>query len=181
MLYITAITTDSDDEDNLEDVPYIIETPEEYKALLKIIHTNEVSDTLENRENNRVLDQPAPKIHKSEVKLPRETRRILAQLRSNFSPFLQSYMQRINNNIEENVSDLCPKCAEEPHTTSHLFRCRENPTDLEPIALWEDPIQAAAFLELLLEETVNYENDDWITLFLQEGNQQQQQQHGVAI
>ena len=86
---------DSNDEENLE-VPYIIETTEQYKALLKVIHTNKVRDTLENRKTTKFWTTLPPKIHKSEMQLPRETRRTLAQLRSNYSPYLQSYMQRID-------------------------------------------------------------------------------------
>ena len=53
-----------------------------YRKLLKEIHTNEVSDALLSYDKSPVLDQRAPKIAKDEQKLPRSTRRTLAQLRS---------------------------------------------------------------------------------------------------
>ena len=42
---------------------------------------------------------------------------ILSQLRSGFSPFLNSYWHR----IDSKVSFLCPDCRMEEHTTFHLF------------------------------------------------------------
>ena len=45
-----------------------------YKSLLKQIHTNEVEDTIANFEDSAILNAPVPNIDKSEEKLPRTTR-----------------------------------------------------------------------------------------------------------
>jgi hypothetical protein len=40
-------------------------------------------------------------------------------------------------------------CAGTPHDTNHLFNCPAKPTTLTPIDLWENPMQATAFLDLI--------------------------------
>ena len=145
--YITALLETSDSEE--DDDTHV--TEEDYRGLLKKVHTNEVKDALDNRDNNKVLDEPAPKLSKDELRLPRGTRRTLAQLRSGYSPFLQSYLHR----LDESTPETCPQCNSETHTTGHLFRCSANPTTITPHALWENPIEAAAFLQLDTEEATN--------------------------
>ena len=49
-----------------------------------------------NKEPNKILNQIAPEISKNEENIPREYRRILAQLRTNKSPILYHYMNKIN-------------------------------------------------------------------------------------
>ena len=68
------------------------------------------------------------------------TRRILAQLRSGYSPFLQIYLHR----LDETTSEACLQCNSETHTTGHLFRCSANPTTLTPThcgkTQWRQPL-----------------------------------------
>ena len=65
--YITALLETSDSEE--DDDTHV--TEEDYRGLLKKVHTNEVKDALDNRDNNKVLDEPAPKLSKDELRLPR--------------------------------------------------------------------------------------------------------------
>ena len=71
--------------------------------------------------HNKLIHQHAPKISPSELSLPRETRRTLAQLRTNKSPILISYLHKVDET--HHPSPLCPLCKTHPHTTDHLFNC----------------------------------------------------------
>jgi hypothetical protein len=102
-----------------------------YKSVLKEIHTTSVSETIQNYPTNRVLGCIPPSISKEENRLPRATRTELARLRSGFSRNLNSYMNR----IDETVDDRCPSCRHSPHDTLHLFNCTSNPTQLNVIDL----------------------------------------------
>ena len=134
--YIEALrNSDSDDE---------IPSRERYKSMMQSIHTNEVKDYMDTREDNKVLNYPATEISADEEKLPRKFRRILAQLRSGYSPHLRAYLKRTR--VED--SDLCPDCKKEKHPTNHLFDCEANPTNLCVLSLWESPTEAANFLRL---------------------------------
>ena len=57
-----------------------------YKEGLKSIHTQSVQDAIQQQENNKVLQAPAPSINASEKTLPRRTRTTLSQLRSGYTP-----------------------------------------------------------------------------------------------
>ena len=92
-----------------------------YQELLKQVHTNEVKDYLDEREPNKVLDEKPPGISTKETLLPRRTRRTLAQLRSGYSPYLDSYAKRIGT-VDY---DCCPNCNIEPHTTRQLFNFKK--------------------------------------------------------
>ena len=91
-----------------------------YKEGLKSIHTSCVQDTIA-KQVNKILNAPPPKIDDSEKDLPRRTRTTLSQLRSGYSPFLQSYLARIMPNEHQN---LCPKCQTSPHTKTHQLTRR---------------------------------------------------------
>ena len=93
---------------------------------------------------NRVLEAQAPPIAESERTLQRETRSRLDQLRSAFSPLLNSYMNRIDDKIE----NRCPDCSAQGHDTRHLFNCKMKKTTLNVESLWRDPVTAANFLKL---------------------------------
>ena len=136
--YVEALRdSDSEDEETISSI-------ERYKTMVKAAHTNEVKDYIETKEDNKVLNAPAPEISPLEKNLPRATRRTLAQLRSGYSPFLKTYLNRIGK--EED--DLCPDCKEEPHTTRHIFECSARPTTLTMLSLWDSPVEAAKFLRL---------------------------------
>ena len=121
---------------------------DEYKIMNKRVHTEYVSNAISSYERNKVLhDTPAhsvPDINEEEKELPRSTRTTLAQLRSSYSPHLNTYLHRIGSRD----SDLCPKCNLEPHTSNHLFNCPSNPTTLVTKDLWEKPKRVAEFLDL---------------------------------
>ena len=97
------------------------------KEGIKIIHRSSVANTIDSQPNNKVLNRPPPDIDKTEAYLPRSTRTTLAQLRSGYSPHLQSYMARIRPT--DNV-DICPDCNNTGHTTMHIFSCPAKPTEL---------------------------------------------------
>ena len=120
---------------------------EDYKRGLKTLHTRSVNEMLSTMANNKVLNAPPPPINDSEKVLPRAARTTLAQLRSGYSNFLNSYKARIDNT--NSTSDSCPLCPA-PHTTEHLFNCPSNPTDLNPKDLWTEPLEVARFLNLAL-------------------------------
>jgi hypothetical protein len=118
--------------------------PEEiYKKRLKDVHTSCVKEQLSNMAKNKVLNATPPKISDSEKVLPRATRSTLAQLRSGYSNYLNSYKARLSQNQAVPVTDLCPLCNAESHTTKHLFSCPSNPTTLTVRDLWSKPLEAA--------------------------------------
>ena len=119
-------------------------TKEEYERENKKIHSDTVRTTINNYPVNKVLQTNPPEIDKTEKELPRNTRTTLAQHRSSYSPFLKSYLHRINRAD----SELCPNCQTAAHTTNHIFECPSKPTNLRPIDLWTKPKQVAEFLEL---------------------------------
>ena len=67
-------------------------TTTDIKTNMHHIHTSIVSRHLATRGNNKILRTPPPHTSNSEEILPRLTRRTLAQLRTNKSPFLKSYL-----------------------------------------------------------------------------------------
>jgi hypothetical protein len=112
-------------------------TPDTVEHNKKLIHTNIVREYTRNKSINKVIQDKAPKISKDEEKLPRETRRILSQLRTNKSPILFEYMNKINPNLYP--SSLCPLCNKYTHDTFHLFNCEKIPTiNHSVINLWND-------------------------------------------
>jgi hypothetical protein len=115
-----------------------------YKSILKSIHTESVAEAIANQENNKVLNEPAPAVHKSEQDLPRRTSSTLSQLRSGYSSSLQSFLYSIGKSQNPN----CPDCQTEAHTTNHLFNCTAKPTDLPLRSLWSHPARVARFLGL---------------------------------
>ena len=120
------------------------------KTVQKSVHTDTVKNTLDSYTVNRVLAINPPEINNNEAKLSRETRTELSRLRSGFSRKLNSYMSRIDPTIE----DKCPQCSSTPHDTTHLFNCPANPSQMNVLSLWTDPVKAANFLKL------SAENDD---------------------
>ena len=111
----------------------------------KTIHTEAVQRHLLTIPDSRILNRPPPDIDKSEDELPRETQRRLAQLRADKSPFLLSYLHRIDPT--NNPSPNCPLCKVAEHNTVHLFNCPHLPTALDPDCLWSNLAEAAALLD----------------------------------
>ena len=94
--------------------------------------------------HNKLIHQHAPKISPSELSLPRETRRTLAQLRTNKSPILISYLHKVDET--HHPSPLCPLCKTHPHTTDHLFNCTHLYTSSNILDLWMSPERVAPLL-----------------------------------
>ena len=109
---------------------------------MRHIHTSIVSRHLATRGNNKILRTPPPHTSSSEERLPCLTRRILAQLRTNKSPFLKSYLHKVD--AKTNPSPLCPLCNIHTHDTHHLFNCTRIRTTLSPLDLWTDPAGVTA-------------------------------------
>ena len=82
------------------------------------------------RENNKILRTHPPQVISTEENLPRHTRRTLAQLITNKSPFLLSYLHKID--ASTHPSPLCPLCRIHEHTTQHLFSCPQNAPRCRP-------------------------------------------------
>ena len=62
------------------------------------------------------------------------TRRNLAQIRTNKSPLLKSYLHKVN--AKTHPLPLCPFCNTNIHKTRHLFNCTHKRTTLSPLDLW---------------------------------------------
>ena len=120
-------------------------TIETIKDNMTSIHSKIVTDYLDNRDINKIINVRAPEIHKSELTLCRKTRRTLAQLRTGKSPILNTYKDKIDP--VNYPSPLCPLCINSEHNTQHLFSCNKIPTTLNPIDLWENPVGVAGVLE----------------------------------
>ena len=88
---------------------------------MRHIHTSIFSRFLATRGNNKILRTPSPHISSSEEILPRLALRTLAQLRTNKSPFLKSYLYKVN--AKSHPSPLCPLCNTHTHDIHHLFNC----------------------------------------------------------
>ena len=125
--------------------PLLTNTEGWYKRGIKSIHTTAVSNTINGYEPNKLLQKIPPVISPDERRLPRSTRTTLAQLRSGYCLLLTSYMSR----LDPSVKNECPLCESQPHDTARFFSCPQRPTTLEAISLWENPIEAAQFLNLV--------------------------------
>ena len=81
---------------NIPTYPHTVTTTD-IKTNVRHIHTSIVSRHLATRGNNKILRTPSPHNSSSEERLPRLTRRTLANLRTNKSPFLKSYLQKVDS------------------------------------------------------------------------------------
>ena len=111
---------------------------------MRHIHTSIVSRHLATRGNNKILHTPPPDISSSEEILPRITRRTLAHHRTNKSPFLKSYLHKVD--AKTHPSPLFPLCNTHTHDTHHLFNCTHIRTTLSPLDLWPDTAGVTALL-----------------------------------
>ena len=119
-------------------------TTADIKTNMRHIHTSIVSRHLATRGNNKILRTPPPHISSSEEILPRLTRRTVAQLRTNKSPFLKSYLHKVD--AKSYPSPLFPFCNTLTHDTRHLFSFTHQCTSLSPLDLWTDPAGVTALL-----------------------------------
>ena len=77
------------------------------KNNMKTIHTKTVHNYISST-HNKILSKQPPPIHESETTLDHHTRQTLAQLRSNKSPFILSYLNKISPSSHPSPS--CPLC-----------------------------------------------------------------------
>ena len=108
------------------------------------IHTSIVSRHLATRGNNNILHTPPPHISSSEDIIPHPTPRTLAQLRTNKSPFLKSYLHKVD--AISHPSPLCLLCDTHTHDTHRLFNCTNICTTLSPLDMWTDPARVTSLL-----------------------------------
>ena len=107
---------------------------------MRHIHTSIVSRHLSTRGNKKLLRTPPP--HIISFILPRLTRRTLAQLRTNKSPFLKVCLHKVD--AKTHPYPLCPLCNTHTHDTHHLFNCTHIRTTLSPLYLWTYPAGMSA-------------------------------------
>ena len=99
---------------------------------------------LATRGNNKIMCTSPQHISSSEEILPRLTFSILAQLRTNKSPFLKSCLNKVN--AKSHPSPPCILCNTQTHDTHHLFNDTHIRTTLTPLDLWTDPAGVSALL-----------------------------------
>ena len=126
--YTTNIPTD----------PHTVTTTDT-KTNMHHIHTSIVLRHLATRGNNKILCTPSPHISSSKERLPRPTRHTIAQLGTNKSPFLKSYLHKVD--AKTHSSPLCPLCNINTHDTHYLFNWTHIPTTLSPLDLWTDQLE----------------------------------------
>ena len=86
-----------------------------YKHNMRHIHTSIVTRYLTTRGNDKILRTAPPHISSTEETLPRLTR-IFAQLRTNKSPFLKSFLHKVD--AKSHPSPLCHLCK---HTQTYII------------------------------------------------------------
>ena len=107
-------------------------------------HTVTTTDIKTNMRHIQILRTPPPHTSSPEEILPRLTRRTLAQLRTNKSPFLKSYLHKVD--AKTHPSPLCTLCNIHTHDTPHLFNYTHIRTTLSPLDLWTDLAGVTALL-----------------------------------
>ena len=128
---------------NIPTYPHTVTTTD-IKTNMRHKHTFIVSMHLATRGNSKILHTPPPHIISSEERPPRLTCRTLAQLGTYKSPFLKSYLHKVD--AKSHPSPLCPLCNTHTHDTHHLFNCTHIRTTLSPLDLWTDPAGVTALL-----------------------------------
>ena len=123
--YTTNIPTD----------PYTVTTTN----MRHIVHTSIVYRHLATRGNNKILRVPLPYISRSQEILPLLTRHTLAQLRTNKSPFLKSYLHKV-------YAKFITLHNTHIHNTHHLFNHTHIRTILSSLDLWTEPVRVTALL-----------------------------------
>ena len=92
------------------------------------MHTSIVSRHLATRGNNKILCIPPPHIRRRDTS--HITLRTLAQLRTNKSPFIKTYLHKVG--AKSHPSPLCPLCNTHTQDTHHFFNCSHIRTTLSP-------------------------------------------------
>ena len=112
-----------------------------YKKGLKQIHRTEVCEVCTG--TSKLLQIAIPENNPDEEELPSEARVKLSQLQSGYSTVLSTY----NSGKIINGPDQCQLCKAGPHDTHNLLTCPNiKKTHLTVHSLWNQPVEAAAFL-----------------------------------
>ena len=119
-------------------------TNQTVKQNMKLIHTQLVTEYTNSLTHNKILNDTAPDIDTTEQTIPHSLRRTLAQIRTNKSPLLYSYLHKISP--DTHPSPQCPLCRHHTHDTTHLFRCPAVNTHMTPVDLWRNPVGAAGLI-----------------------------------
>ena len=103
-------------------------TQQQISANSTQIYTSIVQTHLMQRNHNKLIHQHALKISPSELPLPRETRRTLAQLGTNKSPILISYLHKVDETRLPREWCLCWSGGRDPGGASlEKLGCRTPP------------------------------------------------------
>ena len=130
---------------------YLAEEPlsnTSYKSAIRSIHQDAVRIAIESSSSKLPNGRPSP-IATAEQTLPRKTRTILAQLRTDHSRSLGQYMNR----IDPTARNHCHNCGPSPHDTHHLFDCLLTLTTLTVELLWTVPTETAKHINLAIDKT----------------------------
>ena len=100
--------------------------------------------------NIQILCTHPPHISSSEEIRPHLTCRTLTQFRTNKSPFLTSYLHKVD--AKSYPSPLYSLCNHHVQTTHHLFNCTHIFTTLSPLDLWTEPDGVTALLVRWMEK-----------------------------
>ena len=126
------------------------DTTTETQANMCRIRTSIVSRHLATNYIFKILSIPLPYIISSEVTLPTITRRTFSQLRTNKSPFLKSYLHKVDAN--SHPSPLCTLCNTNIHNTHHLFHCTHTRIRIVTSEFWTYPVGVTALLAWRMEK-----------------------------
>ena len=124
---------------------YLAEEPlsnTSYKSAISRIHQDVVRTAIKSS-SSKLLNGRPPPIATAEQTLPRNTRTILAQLRTG------QYM----NYIDPTACNHCYNCGQSPHDTHHLYDCPSKPTTLTVESLWTAPNKTVKHLNFAIDET----------------------------
>ena len=93
---------------------------------------------------------PPPHISISEEIIPCLTRHTRAQLITTKSPFLKSYLHKVD--AKSQASPLCPLCNIHTYDTHHLFNCNHIRTTLPSLDLCTDHAEVTVLLDRWTEK-----------------------------
>ena len=99
-------------------------TTTDIETNMRDIHTSIVSQHIAARDNNKILRTHPRQVNSTEENLPRHTRRTLAQLRTNKSLFLPSYLHKIES-LNTPITTLPPLS----HSRTYYTTSLQLPTD----------------------------------------------------
>ena len=82
----------------------------------------------------------------TETTLTKAQCRTLAQIRANKSPFLTSYLYKVDATTNH-TTPFCPLYRIQEHDTTHLFTCTKLFTPMTAVDLWTNPVKVIYLLD----------------------------------